>query len=146
MDMKRLAIGTIVGAVTLHIVGYLMFDLATTDFYDANNSAAANFARGDNLQWSIGLGNLALGALLSLCFANRAGASTMGGALMTGAVLGFLVWFGVDFTLYGYESRWTLMLTIVDPLLAAIQFAIAGAVVAAVLARVPKGATVRPAE
>jgi hypothetical protein len=37
------------------------------------------------------------------------------------------------------------MLTIVDPLLAAVQFAVAGAVIAAVLARVPKGTAIRPA-
>jgi hypothetical protein len=144
MDTKRIAIGTIVGAVALHSVGYLMFDLATTDFYDANNAAAANFARGVNLQWSIGLGNLAFGALLVLCIASRT--ATLAGGAVTAAVVGFLTWFGTDFTLYGYESRWNLMLTIVDPLLAAIQFAIAGAVIAAVLARVPGNAAVRPAE
>lgn len=145
MDMKRIVIGTIVGAVALHIVGYLMFDLATVGFYNANNAAAANFTRDINLQWSIGLGNLALGTLLGVCIANRAEAPTVAGGLIAGAIMGFLVWFGVDFTLYGYESRWTLLLTIVDPLLAAIQFAIAGAVVAAVLARVPKGAGIQPA-
>ena len=145
MDTKRIVIGTIVGAIALHIVGYLMFDLATVEFYNANNAAAANFQRGVNLQWSIGLGNLALGALLALCIGNRTSASTIGGGLVSGAVIGFLVWFGVDFTLYGYESRWTLMLTIIDPLLAAIQFAIAGAVVAAVLARVPGNAGIQPA-
>ena len=64
---------------------------------------------------------------------------------IVGAVVGFLTWFGVDFTLYGYESRWNLMLTIVDPLLAAIQFAAAGAVIAAALARVPKSAGIQPA-
>jgi uncharacterized membrane protein len=143
MDMKRIVIGTAAGAVTLHIVGYLMFDLATVDFYQANNAAAANFSRDVNLQWSIGLGNLALGALLAFCIASRA--ATIAGGLAMGAVIGFLVWFGVDFTLYGYETRWNLMLTIVDPLLAAIQFAVAGAVVAAVLTRVSKSAGVQPA-
>jgi hypothetical protein len=141
--MKRIAIGTVVGAIALHVVGYLMFDLATTDFYNANNAAAATFARGINLQWAIALGNLALGALLALCIAGRT--STIAGGVVTGAVVGFLTWFGVDFTLYGYETRWNLMLTIVDPLLAAVQFAVAGAVIAAVLARVPKGTAIRPA-
>jgi len=145
MDMKRIIIGTIVGAVTLHIVGYLMFDLATAAFYQANNAASATFTRPVNLQWSIGLGNLALGALLALCTSARASVPTVSGGLIAGAVLGFLIWFGVDFTLYGYESRWNLMLTIIDPLLAAIQFAVAGAVVAAVLARVPKSAGIQPA-
>ena len=138
--MKRIVIGTLVGVVTLHAVGYLMFDLATVGFYAANDAAAANFSRDVNLQWSIGLGNLALAALLALCIASRAGAPTIAGGLMTGAVIGFLVWFGVDFTFYGYQSRWNLPLTVIDPLLAAIQFGIAGAVVAAVLARVPRAA------
>jgi hypothetical protein len=138
MDMKRLAIGTIVGAVTMHIVGYLMFDLATVAFYAANDAGAATFSRDVNLQWSIGLGNLALGALLALCIANRSAASTVAVGLLTGAVVGFLVWVGVDFTFYGYQSRWSFALTLVDPLLAAIQMGIAGAVIAAVLARMPK--------
>ena len=145
MDMKRLAIGTIVGAVTMHVVGYLMFDVATVDFYAANNAAATSFSRDVNLQWSIALGNISLAALLALCIASRAGAPTIAGGLMTGAVIGFLVWFGVDFTFYGYESRWNLTLTIVDPLLGAVQTGISGAVIAAVLARVPKGSAVRPA-
>ena len=145
MDMKRLVIGTLVGAATLHIVGYLMFDLATVDFYDANDAAAANFSRDANLQWSIGLGNLALAALLTLYIANQASAATIAGGLITGAVIGFLAWFGVDFTFYGYQNRWNLTLTIVDPLLAAVQFGIGGAVIAAVLARVPKGAEIQRA-
>jgi len=121
--LKRIAIGTIAGAVTLHIVGYLMFDLATAAFYQANNAAAATFTR----------------------ISARASVPTVSGGLIAGAVLGLLIWFGVDFTLYGYESRWNLMLTIIDPLLAAIQFAVAGAVVAAVLTRVPKSAGIQPA-
>ena len=146
MDMKRLAIGTIVGAVAMHIAGYLMFDLAMVSFYNANDAAAGTFNREVNLQWSIGLGNLALAALLALCIVNRGGSSTIVGGLLTGAVVGFLVWFGVDFTFYGYQSRWSLTLTFVDPLLAAIQMGIAGAAIAAVLERVPASATTRPAE
>jgi hypothetical protein len=42
----------------------------------------------------------------------------------------------VDFTFYGYESRWNLTLTITDPMLAAIQTAIAGAVIGATQARI----------
>ena len=36
MDTKRLVIGMIVGGVTLYLAGYLIFDLATADFYAAN--------------------------------------------------------------------------------------------------------------
>lgn len=146
MDMKRLAIGTIVGGITMHIVGYLMFDLALVSFYAANDAASATFHRDVNLQWSIGVGNLAFGALLALCITNRSMLPTIASGLMTGAVVGLLVWLGVDFTFYGYQSRWTFGLTLVDPLLAGTQMAIAGAVIAAVLARVPRSAAIRAAE
>jgi len=140
MDMKRIVIGTLVGVVTLHAVGYLMFDLATAGFYDANDAAAANFNRDVNLQWSIGLGYLYLAALLTFVLVSRAGVLTIGTGAAIGAVVGFLVWAGVDFIRYGYEDRWNLTLTIIDSLLGAVQTGIGGAVIAAVLARVPKSA------
>jgi hypothetical protein len=145
MDMKRLAIGTIAGAVTMYAVQYVMFDVATPDFYAANN-AAASIYREVNLQWSIALGCLSLSALLAFVLVSRAGALTIGAGAVIGAIVGFLVWAGVDFIFYGYENRWNLTLTIVDPLLGAIQYAIVGAIIAAVLARVPKDAAIRPAE
>ena len=133
MDIKRFVVSVIVGAVTMHAIGYLVFDVATADFYAAN---ATGLIRDSNLQWSIALGNLSLATLLALCIATRSDKPTVAGGLVTGAVVGFLVWCGVDFTFYGYESRWNLTLTITDPMLAAIQTAIAGAVIAATQARV----------
>jgi len=65
---------------------------------------------------------------------------------VTGAVIGFVVWFHADFIMYGFTNVWNLTLTIVDPPLSAITRGIAGALIAAVLARVPKGSAVRPAE
>jgi len=133
MDIKRFVVSVIVGAVTMHAIGYLVFDVATADFYAAN---ATGLIRDSNLQWSIALGNLSLATLLALCIATRSDKPTVAGGLLTGAVVGFLVWCGVDFTFYGYESRWNLTLTITDPMLAAIQTAIAGAVIGATQARI----------
>ena len=133
MDIKRFVVSVIVGAVTMHAIGYLVFDVATADFYAAN---ATGLIRDSNLQWSIALGNLSLATLLALYIAARSDKPTVAGGLLTGAVVGFLVWCGADFTFYGHESRWNLTLTITDPMLAAIQTAIAGAVIAATQARV----------
>jgi uncharacterized membrane protein len=116
-----------------------MFDIATVDYYAANN-AAASISRDVNLQWSIGLGYLYLAALLTFVLVSRAGVLTIGTGAAIGAVVGFLVWAGVDFIRYGYEDRWNLTLTIIDSLLGAVQTGIGGAVIAAVLARVPKSA------
>jgi uncharacterized membrane protein len=133
MDIKRFVVSVIAGAVTMHAIGYLVFDVATADFYAAN---ATGLIRDSNLQWSIALGNLSLATLLALCIATRSDRPTVAGGLLTGAVVGFLVWCGADFTFYGYENRWNLTLTITDPMLAAIQTAIAGAVIGATQARI----------
>jgi len=136
MDTKRLVIGTIVGGVTLYLAGYLIFELATADFYAAN--AATGLYRDAPLQWATALGSLSLAALVTLGVASRADAPTVAAGFVTGAVIGFLLWFGVDFIRYGNSDRWNLTLTIVDPLLELIRNGIVGAAIAAVLARVPK--------
>ena len=56
--------------------------------------------------------------------------------LLTGAIVGFLVWLGVDFAFYGYEDGWNLALTITAPMLAAIQMGAAGATIAAAQAHI----------
>jgi hypothetical protein len=134
MDIKRFAVSVLIGAVTMHAIGYLVFDVATTEFYAAN-AAGIDLTRESNLQWSIALGNLSLATLLALYIA-RSRTPTVAAGMLTGAVVGFLVWCGADFIFYGYENRWNFVLTITDPMLAAIQMAIAGAVIAATQARI----------
>ena len=40
MDIKRFIIGTVVGGITLFILGYVIFELAFADFFDANAGSA----------------------------------------------------------------------------------------------------------
>jgi uncharacterized membrane protein len=134
MDIKRFAVSVLVGAFAMHAIGYLVFDVATADFYAAN-AARTDLTRDSNLQWSIALGNLSFATLLALYIA-RADRPSVAGGMLAGAVVGFLAWSGADFTFHGYEDRWNLILTITDPMLAAIQMAIAGAVIAGTQARI----------
>ena len=142
MDTKRLVIGTIAGGVTYFVAGYLIFDLGFGDFYVANRPPGFN--RAVPMEWAVALGSLSLGALLALGVLSR-GAPTIPGGFVTGAVMNFLLWFGVDFTLYGINEGRNLTLAVIDPLLELIRGGIAGVVIAAVLARVPKSAAIRPA-
>jgi uncharacterized membrane protein len=57
---------------------------------------------------------------------------------VTGSVVGFLVWFGIDFTTYALTHLWSLTVVIVNPVMAAIHNGIAGAVIAFVLAKIPE--------
>jgi len=145
MDMKRVAVGTIVGGIVLYIVGYLIFDVAVADFYAANRGSATGAFRDTPIVWAVVLADFALALLVTLCIAGRAASQTIGGGFITGGVIGFLVWFHADFTSYGYLNVWNMPIPIVDPLLEIIHEGVAGAAIAALLMRIPAAAKVQPA-
>jgi hypothetical protein len=145
MDIKRVVVGAIVGGITLHIIGYLIFDIAVADYYMANRATPAAF-RDAPILWSLVLGNFAFATLITLGVAVRPGEPAMGSGFVTGAVVGFLGWFHFDFATYAYTNLWNFPIAIVDPLLEVVHAGITGAVIASVMAMVPKGAAIRPAE
>ncbi len=135
MDTKRFLVGTLVGGITMYIMGYLIFTLAFADFYAANTGSATGVIRESQLFWAVALGHLALAALVTLAIGSRSGSLKVVDGLKVGAVVGFLVWFGVGFIFYGALNIRNLTATIVDPLLEIVRTGIGGAVIAAVLRR-----------
>jgi len=140
MDTKRILIGTIVGTIVLYALGYVMFDNAFASFYVANRAAPESVYRDPALQWANVLASVPYAVLISLCLANRAGATSPAQGLITGGVIGFLVWATADIGYYGFASLWNFPVLIVDPLLEFVHAGVSGAVIAAALARVPKAA------
>lgn len=144
MDMKRVVIGAVVGGVTLHILAFLTFGMALAGYEDVFRGTPAAF-RDVPLEWSFALGDLALGTLVALGVIAR-GATSLASGFITGAVIGFLVWFGVNFITYGGTMLWTPTAIVVGTVVGSIIIGLTGAVVVAVLARVPRSAAIRPAE
>jgi hypothetical protein len=136
MDIKRLATGTLVGGVVLFLVGYVIFDVMFAGFYAANVGSATGVARDAQLIWAVALGSLSYAALVTLGIRSRAGSTTIGTGLKIGAVVGFLLWFTVDFILYGVTNVTNLTRAVVDPLLELVRGGIAGGVIAVVLRKI----------
>jgi len=136
MNMQKLAIGSVVGGIVLFVLGYIIFDVLVADFYAANAGAAAVGLREPQLYWAIALASLGYGALVTCMIGTGAAASTPIGGLKAGAIAGGLLWFTTDFTVYGYLDLWNLTVTVVDIVLETVRAAVAGAVVAVVLAKV----------
>jgi hypothetical protein len=136
MDAKRLGAGTLVGGIILFAAGYLIFDLAFADFYAANTGSATGVTRQPQLLWAVVLGSLSYAALITLAIGSRAGPSNIGAGVKIGAVVGFLIWFTVDFILYGVTNIANLTRTVVDPLLELVRGGIAGGVIAVVLGKI----------
>jgi hypothetical protein len=142
MDSKRLIIGTVVGGITLHVLGYVIWVMALADFFAANTGSATGVSRDAPLMWAIALGNLSLGALLTLAIGSRPKFPSIGEGFKIGAIVGFLIWLGVDFILYGLNNVSNLTATIADPLLEIVHNGVAGTVIVAVIGRIRQsGAT-----
>jgi hypothetical protein len=136
VDIKRFIIGTVVGGIGLYILGYVIWELVFADFFEANDGSAIGVAKDPQVIWAIALGTLSYAALLTLAIGTRAGSATIVDGLKIGAIVGFLMWFGVDFIHYGVGNVSNLTATIADSLLELIRAGISGAVIAAVLAKI----------
>jgi Ca2+/Na+ antiporter len=134
-DYRRVVMGTIVGGIVLYALGYVIFDVAVKSFYAANLGSATGVTREPQLIWALMLGTLAYGALVAFAIENRAGAVTVGGGVMIGALVGFLLWATADFLLYGATNISNLTRTVVDPLLEIVRAGVAGGVIVAVVGK-----------
>lgn len=139
MNINRIIIGTVVGAITLLVLGYLIFELTFADFYAANMGSATGVMRETQVMWASALGSISYALLLTLAIETRGGSVTIVDGLKVAAVVGFLLWFTVDFTFYGIFNLTNLKLAIVDSLLELVHAGITGAVMAAVLGRFASG-------
>jgi|SoiMethySBSTD1v2_1073268.scaffolds.fasta_scaffold1627285_2 hypothetical protein len=145
MDMKRLIVGTVVGAVVLYVLGYVIFELAAGTFYAANRGPSSGAFRDLPLQWPLVVASVAYAALITLGALSRESVPSITTGAVVGAVIGFLSWLQVDLVFYSYMTTRALAVVVVDPLLEAIHGGITGAVIATVLAKVPRTAAIRPA-
>lgn len=137
MDTKRFAVATLVGGIVLLATGYLIFDVAFANFYLANAGSATGVSRDSQLMWAVALGSCSYAALVVYALAHRTSTPTVAIGLKTGAIVGFLLWCAADFILYGISNVSNLTRVMVDPLLESVHGGLAGAAIAAVLARVP---------
>ncbi len=136
MDIKRLMIGTVVGGITLNILGYITWDVLFTEFFAANAGSATGVVKDPQVVWALALGSLSYAALLTLAIETRAGSATIVEGLKIGAIVGFLMWFAVDLTLYGVWNVSNLTAAIVDSLLELVRAGISGAIIAGVLGKI----------
>jgi len=135
MNTKQFVVGALVGTVALYILGYIIWDVLVADFFSANMGSASGVERETQLIWASVVGTAGYAVLLTLAIGTRAGSATVADGLKVGAIVGFLVWFTVDFILLGAWNVSSVTLSIVDPVLEGIRASIGGAAIAAVLGK-----------
>ena len=131
MDTKRLLTGTVVGAVVLYALGYLFWSVLFVSFFEGQAGWATGLPREDTILWASAVGLLTIAMLITLAIGWTGGSSMMDG-LKTGALVGFLVWFGVDMIIYANFNFGTLTVQLVDPFVELMRSGLAGAAIGAV--------------
>ena len=131
MTTQRFAIGTLVGGLVLFFLGYLIFVVVFGEFFAANAGTATGVPKDPIDFVTLAIGQLAWGAALTLIL-GWASVSSVGQAARTSATVGLLFFFGIDLTIFATQNTSTLKAAVVDPILGAVLFGVAGAAIAAV--------------
>ncbi len=138
MDGKRLLTGVVVGGIAMFGLGWLVFDLAFGSFYDANSNLPASAVRDTPILWAGVAGSVALAVLVTFAI-TWAGATSFGSGFKVAAIVGFLVWLGVDLLRYSGIDDLNLTVTILDPFLEIVRTGLVGGILAVTLNRGSEG-------
>ncbi|MFV1988001.1 MAG: hypothetical protein ACC682_12030 [Gemmatimonadota bacterium] len=131
---KNFMIATLVGAVVLFIVGYLLYGLALAGFYETNvGSATGVMKETPEWLWLI-LSMVAYAAVLTLIL-GWAGAKDPAGGFRIAAIVGLLFSASVDFGQYSMMNLMNLTVMFVDPFVGAIHAGVGGAVIGMMLGK-----------
>jgi hypothetical protein len=132
---KRFLLATLAGMFTIAVVGGLLYGVVLSSFLRGNILDLSVMKSPPGFAW-IALSHVPFGILLTLVVYWRGELSLRGGAV-AGGLLGLLMAATYDLSQFGTLRHWTLQLTLVEPFIAMVMVAIAGAVVGAVLRAPP---------
>ena len=134
MTLQRLLIGTMFGGIVLFFAGYLIFGIVFADFFAQNAGTATGVAKEPFNFVALAIGQLGFAAALTLIL-HWAAVRSVGQAVAVAGVSGLLFFLGIDLTMYATTNTQSLTATLIDPILAAVLFAVGGAAIAAVTGR-----------
>jgi uncharacterized membrane protein len=129
-NSKRFLISGLVGGIVSFFVGFLIYGILLAKLMDASTGSATNVMKGPNemVYWSIILGSLFMGFTLAFIF-ELAKIKSIGSGIMVGAIAGFLIIAGHDFTSYGTSNLFNLNGLVADVLASTLMQAITGAAI-----------------
>lgn len=135
MDSKKFLIGTLVGGISFFLLGYLFYGVVMSGFFMKHSVAPAGSMRAmsEILWWSLILGNLAGGALLTWVFLKLGTVRSFGSGFGTGASIGFFMVLSMDLIRYATEVTSDLTGTLTDVALGIVMNGIVGGIIGVVL-------------
>ena len=142
MNSKKFLPAAIAGGVAHFILGWLLYGTLLAGYMKSNEGPVTGVDRTEMLFWSVAVGSLFYGFLMSYILVRLANISSVGAGAMAGFLIGLLFTGSLDFIFYGTSNLYAnLTIVFVDMATFAVMSAIVGAVVAAVAGMGKKTAT-----
>ena len=137
MDAKKRILATLVGFVVLFLLGWLFYGFLLMEFYTTNSGTATGVMREETemVWWALILGNLFQAYLLVYIFGKWANITTFSGGLSSGALIGLILGFAFNLSMYGTTNIANLTATLVDPIVSGIMMGVTGGVIGWMLGR-----------
>ena len=132
MDIKKLSIGTIAGAVVFFLLGWLVYGMLLQDFMRHHLGNVGIIGRKE-IKFTFLIAGYVLQGLLLTYILLKANVNSLAGGLVTGAVVGFLMAAALDLIMYGTSTILSKNGMMADVIAATAISAIAGAVVGALI-------------
>ena len=133
MDTTKFILASLIGGVVLFLLGGLFYAVLFADYF--NSVAAPGVYKLEPTMWAIFIGELFSGTLLGLIFTRWAAIKTFATGLKNGAIIGLILGLAIGFTFYGAANMYDIPSMLLDAVLGAIRFGIAGGVVGWFLGR-----------
>lgn len=143
MGNNKILVAGLAGAVTLFILGWIIYGMLLMDFMAANAGSATGVNKSEDemsFLWII-IGNLASGYLFAVIFGKYGNINTAMAGIQAGALIGLLMGVGVDAVMYATTNMMNMTAMCADVACWIVMSAITGGVVAGVLGMGNKTAT-----
>ncbi len=137
MTNNKIILAGVAGAMSLLLIGSMIFGFTLPRFGDTLNGSASGVMKSpEEFGWiPLIIGHLAFGWLFAIIFGRWANISTFAGGAKAGLILGGLISLGNELISFGSTNVSSLTGTVVEIVLQTIVFALMGGVVGAMLGR-----------
>jgi hypothetical protein len=131
MKTQKYILGTLVGAITWFILGFVVYALLLGGFFESQ--VITDASKEPMVWWAMILGNLATAALITYIFGRWAGIRTFAAGAQGGAVIGFFLSLGINSMMYSMTTLSTLTGHLSDVIVYTVISAVVGGVVGWIL-------------
>lgn len=133
MPQGRFWTAALAGGVTLFIVGFLLWGIALSGFFEAHVGSATGVVKEPMDMLHLALGQVIWAVLLTVVMAKWAGVSGFGPGMKIGAIMGFLMSLSIGLSQFSMTNLFDLTSVLTDPLVSAVWSGLGGGVIGLVL-------------